>query len=98
MVSNLWVAAVLLPIVGAAVLAAFTSITSLVQLLAPEEMRGRIMSVYNMAFRGSMALGPPVAGYFSRSLGVQAVVAINGAILIAVAGGFLLKNRQVRTL
>ena len=45
-----------------------------------------------------MALGPPVAGYLSRGLGVQVVVAVNGAILIAVAGGFLLKNRQVRTL
>ncbi len=98
LVTNLWLAAALLPIVGAAVLAAFTSITSLVQLLAPEEMRGRIMSVYNMAFRGSMALGPPVAGYLSRTLGVQEVVAINGAILITIAGGFLLKSRQVRTL
>ncbi len=98
LVTNLWMAALLLPIVGAAVLAAFTSITSLVQLLAPEDMRGRIMSVYNMAFRGSMAVGPPVAGYLARSLGVQAVVAINGLVLIAVSAGFLLKNREVRTL
>jgi MFS family permease len=56
---NIYFAAVLLFITGASVLSVFTSVNSLVQLLAPENMRGRILSVYNTAFRGSMALAPP---------------------------------------
>ena len=76
----------------------FASITSLVQLLAPENMRGRIMSVYNTAFRGSMALGPPVAGFLSRSLGAPAVIVANGVLLVAVAAGFYLKSKRVREL
>ncbi len=98
LVSNLWLAALFIFATGASVLFVFSSITSLVQLLAPEDMRGRIMSVYNTAFRGSMALGPPVAGYLARTLGAPAVVAINGVLLILVAGIFLTQGKQVRNL
>ena len=98
LVANVWLAGAFLFLLGASVLFVFASIQSLVQLLAPENMRGRIMSVYNTAFRGSMALGPPVAGLLSRSLGAPAVVAANGALLIAVAAGFFLRSRRVRDL
>ncbi|MCB9383179.1 MAG: MFS transporter [Bryobacterales bacterium] len=98
LVSNVWVAGGFLLCLGASVLFVFASITSLVQLLAPENMRGRVMSVFNTAFRGSMALGPPVAGYLSRTLGAPIVVAVNGAFLIAVAVGFLLRSKRIRSL
>ena len=96
--ANVWLAGGFLFFIGASVLFVFASITSLVQLLAPENMRGRIMSVYNTAFRGSMALGPPVAGLFARTFGAPAVVAANGALLIIVAAGFFLRSRRVREL
>ena len=38
-------------------MAVFAMISSLVQLIAPDEMRGRVMSVYNVAFRGGMPIG-----------------------------------------
>jgi MFS family permease len=98
LLTNLWAAAALLFAIGASVLFVFSSITSLVQLLAPENMRGRIMSVYNTAFRGSAALGPPFAGYLARTLGAPKVVAANGVLLILVAAIFLTKNKQVREL
>ncbi len=98
LVANVWVGGALLFAVGVSVLFVFASITSLVQLLAPEDMRGRIMSVNNTAFRGSMALGPPVAGYLGRSFGVPPVIAVNGALLVAVAVGFFLFSRRVREL
>ncbi|MBI1357643.1 MAG: MFS transporter [Acidobacteria bacterium] len=98
LMTKFWGGALLLFATGASVLFVFSSITSLVQLLAPENMRGRIMSVYNTAFRGSMALGPPVAGYLARSLGAPAIVAVNGALLVLVALVFLTKNKEVRAL
>ncbi len=97
-VTTFWFGAPLLFLTGASVLFVFSSITSLVQLLAPEEMRGRIMSVYNMAFRGSMAFGPPVVGYIARSTGAPAVVIANGALIMLVAFLFLTKNKEVRQL
>lgn len=96
--ANVWLGGALLFGIGYAVLFVFASVTSLIQLLAPEDMRGRIMSVLNTAFRGSMALGPPFAGLLSRSFGAPAVIAANGALLIFVAAGFFVRSRRVREL
>ncbi len=98
LVANIWLGGALLFGIGYTVLFVFASVTSLIQLLAPENMRGRIMSVLNTAFRGSMALGPPFAGYLSRSFGVSPVVAVNGALLTMVAAMFLMRSRRVREL
>jgi MFS family permease len=43
----------------------FSTVTSLVQLIAPNEMRGRVMSIYMLAFRGGMPLGSLVSGYLA---------------------------------
>lgn len=96
--TQLWLAAAMIFVAGMSVLAVFASINSLVQLLAPEDMRGRIMSVYNTAFRGSMALGPLVAGALSRDGRAPWVMVANGALLAAIAVGFLLKSSRVRKL
>ena len=48
---------------GACMVMVFAMLSSLVQLNAPNEMRGRVMSIYMVAFRGGMPLGSLVAGY-----------------------------------
>src|ERR1700739_2976458 len=47
----------MLVLVGASMMAVFATGTSLVQLIVTNEMRGRVMSVYNFAFRGGMPRG-----------------------------------------
>src|SRR5271157_1377528 len=47
----------MLVLVGASMMAVFATVTSLVQLITTNEMRGRVMSVYNFAFRGGMPMG-----------------------------------------
>ena len=37
--------------------------TSLVQLIVPDHLRGRVMSIYMVAFRGGMPLGSLASGY-----------------------------------
>src|SRR5262249_38719589 len=46
----------MLVLVGASMMAVFATVTSLVQLITTNEMRGRVMSVYNCAFRGGMPM------------------------------------------
>jgi predicted MFS family arabinose efflux permease len=46
----------------------------LVQENAADELKGRIMSIYGVAFRGGMPLGSLVAGVLVRALGVPAVI------------------------
>ena len=63
----------------------FSTVTSLVQLIAPNEMRGRVMSIYMLAFRGGMPLRQPgqrLAG--DIACGAPMVIGINGDLLIVV--------------
>jgi MFS family permease len=86
----LWVSEILLFLTGAALMVVFSTVTSLIQLIAPDEMRGRVMSIYMVAFRGGMPLGSLVSGYLATSLGAPTVIALNGILLVVVAGYFLL--------
>ena len=61
----LWLNAILLFGAGACMVMVFAMLSSLVQLIAPNEMRGRVMSIYMVAFRGGMPLGSLVAGWLA---------------------------------
>ena len=86
---------VLLFFTGTALMVVFSTVTSLVQLIAPNEMRGRVMSIYMLAFRGGMPLGSLVSGYLATYLGAPLVIGINGALLVVVAVYFLTRNHGV---
>jgi MFS family permease len=92
----LWLSSLLLFLTGATLMVVFSTVTSLVQLIAPNEMRGRVMSIYMLAFRGGMPLGSLVSGYFATLIGAPVVIAVNGALLIAVAAYFLARSHGVR--
>ena len=83
---------------GAMLLAVFTSIGSLVQLIAPDDMRGRVMSVYNVAFRGGMPFGSLVVGALVRQFTAPVVLSWNGVLLAILGLYFLLVHRKVATL
>jgi len=89
---------VLIFLSGAMLLAVFTSISSLVQLIAPDNMRGRVLSVYNVAFRGGMPVGSLIIGALVRQFTAPPVLAWNGVLLTLLALYFLLIHRKVATL
>jgi predicted MFS family arabinose efflux permease len=89
---------VLIFISGAMLLAVFTSIGSLVQLITPDNMRGRVLSVYNVAFRGGMPVGSLVVGALVKQFTAPVVLTWNGILLALLALYFLLVHRKVATL
>jgi MFS family permease len=93
-----WINALLLFGAGACMVMVFGMLSSLVQLNAPNEMRGRVMSIYMVAFRGGMPLGSLAAGWVATFVGAPTVLAVNGALLSLVAAWFLLKSHGVREL
>jgi MFS family permease len=94
----LWFSEMLL-FVGGALLVMTTSLTtSLAQLVAPNEMRGRVMSIYMVAFRGGMPLGSLVAGWAANQTSAPAVLTVNGILLSLVAGWFLIHGHGLRKL
>jgi MFS family permease len=73
-------------------------LSSLVQLNAPNEMRGRVMSIYMVAFRGGMPLGSLAAGWLATSVSTPIVLTANGVLLTGVAAWFLMHSHGVREL
>jgi len=95
---QLILSSILLFLCGAALLAVFTTISSLVQMITSDEMRGRVMSVYNVAFRGGMPFGSLIVGALVSKFSAPRVVACNGVMLAVLGLYFLLVQRKVATL
>lgn len=87
-----------LVVVGASMMAVFATVTSLVQLITTNEMRGRVISVYNCAFRGGMPMGNLVSGWLVPAFTAPIVLGVNGFLLILVALYFLAFERRVAEL
>jgi predicted MFS family arabinose efflux permease len=88
----------MLVLVGASMMAAFATVSSLVQLTTTDDMRGRVMSVYNCAFRGGMPMGNLVSGWLVPVFTAPVVVGLNGGLLVLVALYFLLVQRRAAAL
>jgi MFS family permease len=83
---------------GMALIACFAMLSSLVQLIATDEMRGRVMSLYNIAFRGGMPIGSLVTGALAPVFGISAVVGAYGVILACLAAWLLVFHRRLAAL
>ncbi len=92
------VSGVILVVVGASMMAVFATVNSLVQLIVTNEMRGRVMSVYNFAFRGGMPLGNLLSGWLVPLFTAPVVLGVNGLLLVLLALYFLLVQRRVAAL
>ncbi|MFZ0322160.1 MAG: MFS transporter [Candidatus Sulfotelmatobacter sp.] len=88
----------MLVLVGASMMAVFATISSLVQLITTNEMRGRVMSVYNVAFRGGMPMGNLLSGWLVPIFTTPVVLGVNGFLLVVLALYFLLVQRRMAAL
>jgi MFS family permease len=93
-----WLSDLLLFFTGASLLMVFSMTASLVQLIVPDNLRGRVMSIYMVAFRGGMPLGSLAAGWIATFIAAPVVLAINGGLIMCVAGYFLIRSHGVREL
>jgi predicted MFS family arabinose efflux permease len=85
---------VLLFFAGMAVMASASFMVSLAQLITTDAMRGRVMSVYNLAFRAGIPLGSLAIGRLIPLIGVHRAQAGAGLTLTVISLYFLLTNRE----
>jgi MFS family permease len=83
---------------GVAMIILTSTLVSLAQLIAPDDMRGRVMSVFMVAFRGGMPLGSLAAGSLASLVSAPVVLMITGALLTALAVWFLTRGDGLREL
>ena len=85
----------LLVILGAASIVFSSSANTRLQLTAPEELRGRVLSLYFLLFAGTTPIGGLLVGVLAERIGVQSTIVILGIIcLVGVSGALLLRSRR----
>ncbi len=69
---------------------------SLLQLESSPQMRGRVMSLWSVAFLGSTTIGGPIVGWFGQAVGARGALALGGAaaLVAAVLGGLVLRGAR----
>jgi predicted MFS family arabinose efflux permease len=80
---------------GACIVGVISLYSSLVQLTTSDAMRGRVMSIFMLAFRGGMPLGNLIAGYVAQRWSITTALAVNGAILAVVAMVFIARGTKL---
>ena len=89
--------ATLLFVAGALLVMCFSLTTSLAQLLAPAELRGRVVSIYMLAFRGGSPLGGLASGWLVTQVGsAPTVLMVNGVLLTTIALFFLARGHGLK--
>lgn len=86
--TNLWMALPLMALSGAMMMVHWAAGNTLLQTLVDDSKRGRVMSLFTMAFMGMMPLGSIMAGAVAERAGPGNTVTITGA-LCALAAAYL---------
>jgi MFS family permease len=69
---------------------------SLLQLESSSQMRGRVMSLWSIAFLGSTTIGAPIIGWFAEVAGARWGLALGGvaALVAAAVGALTLRDKN----
>ena len=91
-----WLSAAVLVLMGAMMMVQMAASNTLIQAMAPDHLRGRVMAVYSMMFMGMAPFGALFAGWMAGRIGAPRTVAIGGGISIVAAVVFILRLPAIR--
>ena len=83
---------VLIFLCGMCSMAVFSMSFSLVQLTVPDDLRGRVVSIYMVALRGGWPLGALVAGALADRFTAPVVMMASAGMLAVIAAAMLLRR------
>ncbi|MBW3552282.1 MAG: MFS transporter [Gemmatimonadetes bacterium] len=92
----LWVSIPLLALAGFGLMVQSAASNTFLQTIAGDALRGRIMSLYTMAFIGTLPLGSLYAGWAADLIGAQTTVVVGGVIAVAASAVFRRKLPRLR--
>jgi MFS family permease len=93
---NFWVSVILLLPVGYTMMLQMACSNTLIQVMVPDALRGRVMAVYSMMFMGMAPIGALLGGALADRLGAQLTVAIGGVASVAGAAWFWSQLPKIR--
>ena len=93
---SFWLSVFLLLPVGYFIMLQMSSSNTLIQVMVPDELRGRTMAVYSMMFMGMAPVGALLGGALSDRLGAPLTVSIGGLAAVAGAWWFSVQLPKIR--
>ncbi len=94
----LWLSLLALPVVGAGMMVTMASTNTIIQTVVQEELRGRVMAFYTMAFLGTAPIGSLVAGVVADRIGPSRTVLLGGLACVAAGVWFAVRLPALRHL
>ncbi len=93
---TMWLSLVVLTGAGFGMMVQMAASNTVLQTVVDDDKRGRIMSLYSMAYIGTTPLGSLFAGMIATRLGTPITIALGGAACIGGAGLFARKLPRLR--
>jgi MFS family permease len=93
-----WLSLLLLPIVGGGMMVETASTNTILQTIVDEEMRGRVMSFYTMAFLGTAPLGSLIAGVLADRIGAPSTILLGGVACVGAGIWFAVRLPSIRAM
>src|SRR5205085_11647300 len=94
---SFWLSAALLLPTGFSMMVEMGSSNTLLQVMVPDHLRGRVMAVYSMMFMGMAPFGALLAGAIASRWGAPRTVAIGGAVCAVGAVVFRWRLPRLRS-
>jgi predicted MFS family arabinose efflux permease len=92
---TLWVAYPALGLYGAAMVAAGVGTQTIVQLAVVPAMRGRVLSLHGIIFRGGPAIGALAMGAAGDAVGLRPPVVVGGAVALVVIAAIWMRRHAI---
>jgi len=95
---HIWAAMVLIALIGATIVTTNNTCNAIIQMQAPDELRGRVMAFFVLVFTGSTPLGSLLAGELADRFGEPAVAVLSAAVLFLYAASVRLWKKEIQDL
>lgn len=93
--SSVFLACVFLFFAGLGLISQFSTMNATIQHIVPDEMRGRVMSIYILMFVGMLPLGSFQIGILSQAIGALTAIQIGAVVMFVCALALFFKRRSL---
>jgi MFS family permease len=94
--SYFWVSMVIFFFGGLSMIMSLSSINTMLQTLAEDDKRGRVMSFYAMALMGTAPIGNLIAGSVASGIGIRYTLVLCGVIVATSGLWFSIRRKRLR--
>lgn len=95
-IGDFWPAMAAMALMGFGAISMAATANATIQLSVPDELRGRVISVYTTVFVGSSPIGALVAGWIASGYGVEASLAVSGLACVLIGATATAWLRRIR--